>query len=317
MKIIRKDAAVTATGDDGPGTFEAILSAPTLDRDGEVLLAEEWKTPLPDRITVDVDHGMSVASTIGSAKPWIDEKGNLCISGTFASTPKAQEVRTLMKEGHIDTTSVAFMSEKTQKGGKSVVQRELLNAAVVAVPSNREARVLSSKAGARNSASDMKHIQSAHDSMVSAGASCDTAKAVGGVETKSVDGSLEATQDRARDALSDAYPGVYTYLRATVPNGSGGGTLVFGVEDDTSSMESFKQDYTDDGSVITLTGERSAVDLVEVIKPDPDENAESTAQEAAATAEKSAVATATKAAEDAESEAVRTKAAELIAASFV
>ena len=80
-----------------------------------------------------------------------------------------------MKEGHIDTTSVAFMSEKTQKGGKSVVQRELLNAAVVAVPSNREARVLSSKAGARNSASDMKHIQSAHDSMVAAGATCDAA----------------------------------------------------------------------------------------------------------------------------------------------
>jgi len=44
-------------------------------------------TPLPARITVDIDHDMSVRGTIGSAVPWIDDDGNLRISGTFASTP--------------------------------------------------------------------------------------------------------------------------------------------------------------------------------------------------------------------------------------
>jgi len=176
MQIIRKDAAVTSTGadDDFPGTFEAVLSAPTEDRDGETLLASEWKTPLPDRITVDVDHGMTVASTIGSAKPWIDDAGRLCISGTFASTPKAQEVRTLMNEGHINTTSVAYMTDRApQKDGKATVTRELLNAAVVAIPSNREALVLSSKSGARNSAKDAVHVQAIHDHAIALGAMSD------------------------------------------------------------------------------------------------------------------------------------------------
>ena len=283
MNVIRKDATITNTDDAFPGEFEVILSAPTKDRDGETLLADEWKQPLPDRITFDADHGMSVASTVGSGVPTLNDAGELKVAGTYSSLARAQEVRTLVNEGHIRTTSVAFMTEKSpQKDGKGTVTRELLNGAFVAVPSNREALVLSSKGmktGARNSASDAEHIQAMHDHTAALGAACPTpAKSVRTVTLKSVDGSLEATQDRARDALNDAYPGVYTYLRATVPSGDAGGTLVFAVEDkDTYDSESFKQDYTDDGSVITLVGERSAVDLVEVIKPDPDESTEPSA----------------------------------------
>lgn len=178
MKITRKDAAITAAPDlgGGSGTFEAILSAPTRDRDGDTLMPDEWKTPLPERITVDIDHEMSVKGTIGSAKPWIDDDGNLRISGTFASTPLAQEVRTLMAEGHIDRTSVAFMSEPaTQKDGKTVRMRELLNAAVVAIPSNREAAILEVrglKAGARNSKADAEKVQGIHDHAAALGAEC-------------------------------------------------------------------------------------------------------------------------------------------------
>jgi hypothetical protein len=278
MNIVRKDATITNTDDAFPGEFEVVLSAPTKDRDGETLMPDEWKTPLPDRITFDADHGMSVASTVGSGVPTLNDAGELVVSGTYSSLARAQEVRTLVNEGHIRTTSVAFMTEKSpQKDGKGTVTRELLNGAFVAVPSNREALVLSSKgmkAGARNSASDMEHVQAMHDHCVALGCACPTpAKSIRTATLKSVAGSLEATQDRARDALNDAYPGVYVYLRATVPSGAGG-TLVFAVEDkDTYDSESFKQDYTDDGSVITLVGERSAVDLVEVIKPDPDEEA--------------------------------------------
>ena len=116
---------------------------------------------------------MSVEGTIGSARPWIDEKGNLRIAGTFASTPDAQRVRTLVKEGHVRTTSVAFMTEKTVKDGKSVPVRELLNAAIVSIPSNREAVMLSVKSGARNSRTDMEHIQAIHDHAAALGASCD------------------------------------------------------------------------------------------------------------------------------------------------
>ena len=173
MNITRKDATITNTDDAFPGTFEVILSAPTKDRDGETLLPEEWKMPLPDRITFDADHGMSVASTVGSGVPTLNDAGELKVSGTYSSLARAQEVRTLVNEGHIRTTSVAFMTEKSpQKDGKGTVTRELLNGAFVAIPSNREALVLNSKSGARNSAQDAKHMQAAHDSIVAAGATC-------------------------------------------------------------------------------------------------------------------------------------------------
>lgn len=181
MNVTRKDAQITqAPTDEGPGTWKAILSAPTKDRDGDTLTADGWKQPLPAKIPIDIDHEMSVRGTIGSAVPSINEDGELVVDGTFASTPLAQEVRTLMAEGHIDRMSVAFMSEKTQKDGKTETTRELLNGAVVCIPSNRESSVLAvrsfnvfGKAGARNSKSDAQRIQAIHDHAVALGASHD------------------------------------------------------------------------------------------------------------------------------------------------
>jgi hypothetical protein len=197
-------------------------------------------------------------------------------------------VRTLVNEGHIRTTSVAYMTEKTKKDGKDTVTRELLNGAFVAVPSNREALVLASKstkAGARNSATDMEHIQAIHDHAVALGA--DTggkAAPKPRVALKYVAGSLEATQARVSDALNDAYgENAYVWLRATVPSGEGG-TCVFEIDSaDGSDSDCWQQSYTDDGSVVTLTGDRRPVDLVETIRPDPDED-DSTATDAASAA---------------------------------
>jgi hypothetical protein len=176
MDIVKKDATITNTDDAFPGSFEVILSAQTKDRDGDVLLKDGWKLPLPEHITFDSDHGMTVEKTVGSGVPRIDEEtGNLIVSGTYSSLPRAQEVRTLVNEGHIRTTSVAFMTEKTQKDGSTVSVRELLNGAFVAIPSNREALVLSSKgmkAGARNSKSDAEKVQGIHDQAAALGAEC-------------------------------------------------------------------------------------------------------------------------------------------------
>ena len=133
--------------DDPAGTFEAILSAPTLDRDGEVIDARAFE-PLPDHITIDIDHGMSTAATVGSGTPYYDGDV-LKFSGTFSSIPRAQEVRTLVTEGHIRKMSVAFMNAARQvddEDGKVHIRRaELLNAAIVPIPSNREASILSTK----------------------------------------------------------------------------------------------------------------------------------------------------------------------------
>lgn len=187
MEIVTKAAIIQPGLDDAEhpnGTFDVILSAQSKDRDGDVLKSDEWKQPLPEHIVFDMDHGMSVATTVGSGKPFIDDEGNLRVKGTYSSIPRAQEVRTLVNEGHIRTTSVAFMTDKSeQKDGKPV--RELLNGAFVAIPSNRDAKVLSSKSldteeaeelglklGNRNNVNDRKHIQAAHDHLKMLGASC-------------------------------------------------------------------------------------------------------------------------------------------------
>jgi hypothetical protein len=182
MDVVTKATAdiVPADNDDESpnGAFNVILSTPTTDRDGENVATEEWKQPLPDHITFDVDHGMNVASTVGSGTPSIDEQGRLVVSGTYSSRPLAQETRSLVNEGHIRTVSVAFLRHtEPVKGGKARVIRELLNGAFVAVPANPEAVILSSKAGARNSKTDQEHLQAAHDATVAAGASCDGMKA--------------------------------------------------------------------------------------------------------------------------------------------
>lgn len=146
MDVVTKATATVTPVEDSKskhGEFDVILSTSALDRDGDELYADEWKTPLPDKITFDSDHGMSVATCVGSGKPFINDTGQLQVRGTFASTPHGQAVRTLVNEGHISSVSVAFMNHKTQKSGKPV--RELLNGAFVAVPANPEARVLASK----------------------------------------------------------------------------------------------------------------------------------------------------------------------------
>lgn len=138
--------AVVEDSDTGKphGGFTAVLSTPSLDRDGDVLSREEWVEPLPGRLPLDIDHNMTVEGTIGSFRPYFDDEGRLMMDATFASTPKAQEVRTLIKEGHISSVSVAFMTDRSKKDGTP--RRELLNAGVVAIPSNRDAIIFDAKA---------------------------------------------------------------------------------------------------------------------------------------------------------------------------
>jgi HK97 family phage prohead protease len=166
------------TDDTNPnGSFEAILSAPTVDRDGEVIDPKAFE-PLPDHITIDVDHGMSVATTVGSGTPFY-EGDVLKFIGTFSSIPRAQEVRTLVTEGHIRKMSVAFMNANRETDPDDerphIRRAELLNAAIVPIPSNREASITGAKdakVGARNSEKDAARLQSIHDLAVANGAGC-------------------------------------------------------------------------------------------------------------------------------------------------
>jgi hypothetical protein len=161
------------------GEFEVILSAPTLDRDGEVIDAKAFE-PLPDHITFDIDHGMSVSTTVGSGVPRYDGE-LLKVKGVWASIPLAQEtVRPLVEEGHIRTTSVAFMeaTREVKDGTPHIVKAELLNGAFVAVPSNRQALVLAAKS-----------FTAERESL-----------------RKALAGSMEERRERLRETLRDANP---------------------------------------------------------------------------------------------------------------
>ena len=136
------DSVTEATDAKPFGGFIARASDASTDRDGENLHADEWVTPLPDHITVDVDHGMSVQTTVGSAHPYF-ANGELWIDAAFSSIDRAQEVRTLVREGHIKTVSVAALVDRSVKGGKP--RRELLNVGIVAIPSNRNAVITDAK----------------------------------------------------------------------------------------------------------------------------------------------------------------------------
>ena len=288
--VIRKAMAQIEPGADDAesphGTFRVILSDETFDRDGESLKSGEWITPLPDHITFDIDHAMNVAGTVGSGRPQIGTDGKMYVEGTYASRPLAQEVRSLVNEGHIRTTSVAFLRKKDQKSGAT--KRELLNGAFVAVPANPNAVILASKAfdpehddagtkaGARNSTADAKRLQQMHDLAVENGAVCEVTdgKAVVQIAGKAIQGSVEALQARVQDALSDAYPGLYPWCRGVIPEGDGAGVVVYDVwENGDGECQSYRRTYADDGQVITLTGEPEPVDVQEVVVPDPDEKA--------------------------------------------
>lgn len=163
---IELDASTKAASADGPGEWSAVLSAPVLDRDNEVIAGKAFAAdrPLPAIIPIHVDHDMSVRGLVGSARPYYD--GDILkASGTFASTPYAQTVRTMVLEGHLRTMSVGFMSPRVEmrEGKRTVVSAELLEGSFVTVPSNRDALVDSAKQyGERR---DVKAIAGSYESL--------------------------------------------------------------------------------------------------------------------------------------------------------
>jgi len=208
----------TSPTKDGPGSFEAVLSMPTIDRDNEVIDARAFE-PLPDHITIDIDHAMTVEKTVGSGRPYYDGD-TLKFEGTYASTPLAQMVRTLVDEGHIRTMSVAFMPggiwQVDDADGKNHLRKgELLNAGIVGIPSNRDALITASKSlvtevidatmgadtksGARNSTHDLSLLQAAHDALTALGAACE-AKAA------STDAEPTDTTEKAAEAADVKSP---------------------------------------------------------------------------------------------------------------
>lgn len=161
----------TALDDAGPGEFEAVMSTAALDRHGEHIDARAFE-PLPEHIPIDLDHAMSAEKTVASGRPYYDADGMLRFRGTFASTPLAQDVRTLAREGHLRTMSDAFGGAQRVviDGVPHIVRAELLNAGIVGVPANREALITAAKSlqRSRPAGGDLDRIVAAADAALTA-----------------------------------------------------------------------------------------------------------------------------------------------------
>ncbi len=217
--IVRKSvpALITDAGsadDPFPGSFEAVLATPDTDREGETVKSAEWKA-MPDYIPINADHEMNSIGVIGSGTPTLGADGKVYLKGTYSSDPDAQRIRTKVNEKHIRHMSVEFMRERTpstEKGGLPSITREIVGGAFTPYPMNPNAKVLSSKAGARNNASDAKNIQGIHDMAGALGAACSGPdgksltigrKADYGDDASSLLEAVDAALDSALELITD------------------------------------------------------------------------------------------------------------------
>lgn len=229
-------AVKAVDGDSEVGEFEAILSTPDVDRDGEVVKAGAFK-PLPKSIPIYYGHswrngGMPVAR----AKPFYDGDV-LKASGTFASTPAGQEMRALVAEGIVDSMSVGYIRLTTK--GNETTKGELFEASFTGIPVHTGARVLAAKA---------------------------LADEAPGLAVKAIVGSYEERSEQLREALRTLHstdPAVgYTYcwVRATFDD-----HVVYEV-DAPDGTTTYSRTYTIDGTTITF-GEPQQVNVSQVVTP--------------------------------------------------
>jgi len=144
---------IKEVGEEGNGTFAGYASTATLDRDGEIILPEAFRSSLPEYLKNPVvmaghqktgPHGeLLVVGKVTETK--IDSYG-FFVRGEFAPTKLGQEYRLLMKRGFAAGLSVGFLpkfwqdtkNEDGSWGPRVHTDVELLEISAVAIPSNRD-----------------------------------------------------------------------------------------------------------------------------------------------------------------------------------
>ena len=241
-------ATVKDAGDgSGNGEFEAVLSAPTLDRDGEVIDAKAFE-PLPESIVIHVDHAMGVSTAVARAVPRYD--GDLLVAkGYYGSDPDSQAVRQKVIDGIITTMSVGFMDAQREikDGVTHIVKGELLEASFVSVPSNREALVLAAKSAKLGRVTERDY--------------------------KALAGSFEERAHLLRAAIRTANPNSWwSQVVATFDD-----AVVYQLDDEST----YRAPYSISDGVVTL-GSPELVEVTEVLAPAKTTDPEKAAAPAAA-----------------------------------
>ena len=114
-----------------------IASSDTKDRDGDILNPQGWKLERFKKNPVILWSHRPDLLPIGKAPNAYIQENQLIVDVEFAEHEFAQEVKKLVDDGYINTTSVGFMP-LDEKGEEN----ELLEVSFVNVPSNPDAQVL-------------------------------------------------------------------------------------------------------------------------------------------------------------------------------
>lgn len=144
LKFVDNFAIVKKKGDD----LQAVASTASIDRDGEKILPTAFQGRIetfranPVLMANHLHRSDSGRPTIiGSAENLEVTESSLLFNPKFASTPLAQEWKTLFDEGHARAFSVGFIPIKGEMIDDTFTHTEveLLEISAVSVPSNREA----------------------------------------------------------------------------------------------------------------------------------------------------------------------------------
>lgn len=236
---------------DGPGEFEAVISTSMKDRDGETVKAGALH-PLPGSIPIYYQHDWrSGALPVAKATPFYDGDV-LKATGTYASTARGQEMRSLVSEGIVDSMSVGFI--KSQSRGGVITKGTLIEASFTGIPVNTGAKVMASKA-----LEDLDPMPGFDPT------------------TKAVEGSYEARAEKLQESLAQANPGAkWLWIRATFDD-----HVVYDTEGDTAETMTWQVDYTETADGFEF-GTPTEVDVVQVVVPESDKSVSPSADDPAA-----------------------------------
>jgi len=139
--IVKKDAVEK-------DLFEAIASTDAIDRDGETIDPKGWELENFKNNPVLLFAHDYKQPPVGKFVDIETRDDGLLGKFKFASTERAQELKTLVKEGILNTLSVGFMTKESDaKDAKKITKQELLEVSLVPVPSNAEAVITARSKG--------------------------------------------------------------------------------------------------------------------------------------------------------------------------
>ena len=129
-----------------------------VDEGDDVALPGSAKKTLADREQsgrpwpLIADHKLSTEGVVGSARHAREDQQGVRLRADFASTQKAQDLRTLVLEGHVDGLSITYQPVRHHFGQKSGRQVRFLDEirihefTITPFPMNPQARIIAAKA---------------------------------------------------------------------------------------------------------------------------------------------------------------------------